>query len=57
METGGEHEGNMKDKVKNWYTCEDLLPAQGLWLLFDSEEEEYIYRDEIVEACGLEGVQ
>lgn len=43
------------ERLKGWYTCEGVMPEQGLWLLYEDGESVYIGRDELLKACGIEG--
>lgn len=43
------------ERLKGWYTCDDVLPEQGLWLLYRDGEAVYLDRGEILEACGIDG--
>lgn len=43
-----------KPALDGWYLCEDVLPEQGLWLLYEDGESVFINRDEILEACGID---
>jgi len=46
--------------LENWNLCEDVVPEQGLWLLYEGDNGAvFIDREEILEACGLseDGVQ
>ncbi|RPB09980.1 hypothetical protein P167DRAFT_491664 [Morchella conica CCBAS932] len=47
------HAQNLKHRLRNWFVWEDVLPEQGLWLLFDDLEVIYLDRDDIFSACGL----
>lgn len=49
------HVENLKYRLRNWFVWEDVLPEQGLWLLFDDLEAVYLDRDDILHACGLHG--
>lgn len=61
-----------KAVLESWNLCEDVVPEQGLWLLYEGEgdgdgdgggrggnDAVFIGRDEILQACGLaaDGVQ
>ena len=50
-----------KAALESWNLCEDVVPEQGLWLLYEGDNEAvFINREEILEACGLDvddGVQ
>jgi hypothetical protein len=42
-----------KQALEGWYLDEDVMPEQGLWLLYDDGETVFIDRDEILDACGV----
>ncbi|KAI5802275.1 hypothetical protein FPQ18DRAFT_383287 [Pyronema domesticum] len=45
------------EKLRGWYTCDDVLPEQGLWLWFEDGEAVFLDAGEILEAAGLQGEQ
>lgn len=45
--------GILKPQLRNWFVWEEVLPEQGLWLLFDDFEAVYLDKDDILDACGL----
>lgn len=47
------HAENLKHRLQNWFVWEDVLPEQGLWLLFDDLEAVYLDRDDILHAAGF----
>lgn len=47
------HAENLKHRLRNWFVWEEVLPEQGLWLLFDDLEAVYLDRDDILHACGF----
>lgn len=48
------HAKGLGYRLKSWFLWEDVMPEQGLWLLFDDAKAVFLDRDEILEACGLE---
>jgi hypothetical protein len=42
-----------KKALEGWYLHEDVMPEQGLWLLYEDGDAVFIDRDEILEACGV----
>lgn len=47
------HAEKLKHRLRNWFVWEEVLPEQGLWLLFDDLEAIYLGRDDILNACGF----
>ena len=43
----------LKKKLRNWHVWNDMVPEQGLWLMYDDGKVVYLDRDNILEACGL----
>lgn len=42
-----------RGKMDGWYVCDDVMPEQGLWLLYEDTKAVFIDREQILEACGL----
>lgn len=47
------HAENLKHRLRNWFVWEEVLPEQGLWLLFDDLKAVYLDRDDILQAAGF----
>jgi hypothetical protein len=44
----------LKHSLKSWFVWEDVMPSQGLWLVFDDSTAVWLNRWEVLEACGIE---
>ncbi|KAF8253714.1 hypothetical protein K440DRAFT_141386 [Wilcoxina mikolae CBS 423.85] len=59
LKDGGDEESGTDDDwehgeaMNGWYVCDNVMPEEGLWLLYDDTEAVFIDRKEILEACGL----
>ncbi|RPA98517.1 hypothetical protein L873DRAFT_1740214 [Choiromyces venosus 120613-1] len=44
----------LKHLLRNWFLWENVLPKQGLWLLYDDFTTVYLDRDDVLSAMGLD---
>ncbi|CAZ85434.1 unnamed protein product [Tuber melanosporum] len=48
-----ESASGLKHLLRHWFVWENVLPEQGLWLLYDDFTTVYLDRDDILSAAGL----
>lgn len=44
----------LKHLLRNWFVWENVLPEQGLWLLYDDFTTVYLDREDVLSAAGLD---
>ncbi|CUS15630.1 unnamed protein product [Tuber aestivum] len=49
-----ERASSLKHSLRNWFVWENVLPEQGLWLLYDDLNTVYLDREDILSAAGLD---
>ena len=43
----------LEKELKSWHVWNGIIPAQGLWLMYDDGKVVYLDRDDVLDACGL----
>ncbi|PWW74736.1 hypothetical protein C7212DRAFT_365235 [Tuber magnatum] len=49
-----ERASSLAHSLRNWFVWENVLPEQGLWLLYDDFTSVYLDREDILSAAGLD---